>query len=129
MGKEEGHGHQGKKKSYANSNVDVAGSSTVCIYMYIYFLHLYVYFLGLQSGSPNFCLLCIYYSWRGLKCQFVGFSVFCFFWLFFCGLGFFFGFVFFNLQSSFEQVLTAADGITKNPKRPDSLCSAFFMLI
>lgn len=36
---------------------------------------------------------------------------------------------FFNLQSSFEQVLTAADGITKNPKRPDSLCSAFFMLI
>lgn len=55
------------------------------------------------------------------------------------GVFWFFGFVWFrfsllvfvvvNLQNSFEQVLTAADGITKNPERPDSLCSAFFMLI
>lgn len=37
------------KRSYANSNEDVAGSSTVCIYtyMYIYFLHLHVCFLDL----------------------------------------------------------------------------------
>lgn len=33
------------------------------------------------------------------------------------------------LQSSFEQVLTAAGGITKNHKRADSLCLGFFMLI
>lgn len=58
-------------------------------------------------------------------------GVFCvlFFLVVFLWVGVFFWFCFFNLQSSFEQVLTAADGITKNPKRPDSLCSAFFMLI
>ena len=85
---------------------------------------MYIHFLDLQCVSPNFGLFCIYYSWRGLKCQFVGFSGV----LGLVSLGFYWGF-FVNLQSSFEQVLTAADGITKNPKRPDSLCSAFFMLI
>jgi len=43
---------------------------------------------------------------------------------------FVFLFVFFvNLQSGFEQVLTAADGITKNPKKRDSPCSDLFILI
>lgn len=51
------------------------------------------------------------------------------FWEFWFGFCFGFFVVVVNLQSSFEQVLTAADGITKSPKRPDSLCSAFFMLI
>lgn len=57
------------------------------------------------------------------------------FWIFdfvgfqFSLLVFFYFVVVVNLQNSFEQVLTAADGITKNPERPDSLCSAFFMLI
>lgn len=46
-----------------------------------------------------------------------------------CWVSVFFVVVVVNLQSSFEQVLTAADGITKSPKRPDSLCSAFFILI
>lgn len=87
---------------------------------------IYIHFLNLESGNPNFGLFCIYYSWRVLKCQLMEFSGV----LVLFGFGFLCCFfVVVNLQSSFEQVLTAADGVTKNPERPDSLCSAFFMLI
>lgn len=108
--------HEGKKKSYINSDEDVAGSNTV---------YIYIHFLNLESGNPNFGLFCIYYSWRVLKCQLMEFSGV----LVLFGFGFLCCFFVVNLQSSFEQVLTAADGVTKNPERPDSLCSAFFMLI